>query len=115
MMKVETEWYKIVKDGELYIFSTTICASSIGVLLFEHSNSNNQSLSAASRGISLSHTLTACSLLFVLIISTAAFALASYLKLKEQSFPDEKLYSAGSVGTAIVAALLGYVTFVQGG
>jgi hypothetical protein len=100
---IKTNWSELLKDGELFFFSTTIAASSIGALLFQ----SPSSLIVAS--------ITSYILIAILMISTGMFALSSFLKLKQMDVIDKKVFSASSALCAIVTICLSYVAFVQGG
>lgn len=91
IMKIEREWYETLKDGELFIFSTTISASAIGVTFFQGSLDNSLG------------NLVFCILLLTIIFSTLLFGFASVLKFKQEKMPDEKLYAIASIGCAIAA------------
>ena len=79
MMNINKKWYETVKEGELFIFSTTISASAIGVTFFQGGLDNSLG------------TLLFCVLLLVIIFSTLLFGLASFLKFREEKMPDERL------------------------
>lgn len=99
---IKPSW-ELLKDGELYFFSTTIAASSIGTLLFKNPLSPIVAL------------LVSYVLLVVLMVSTEMFALASLQKLAKKDLVDGKVFSISSALCAIITIVLGYVAFVQGG
>ena len=99
--RVTTTWHKMLKDGELYIFSSTIAAASIGKEFLDSSSKD------------LTSTVTVFALIIILMLSAAMFSLSSFLKFREESCLDEKLFSGGSISCAIVAGILSYVVFVQ--
>lgn len=77
---IKTNWSELLKDGELFFFSTTIAASSIGTLLFQ---------SPPNLIIAL---ITSYILMAILTISTGMFALSSFLKLKQMDVIDKKSF-----------------------
>lgn len=100
---VKTNWSELLKDGELFFFSTTIAASSIGTLLFQEPSSP------------IIASLVSYFLMVILMISTGMFALSSFLKLKQMDVIDKKIFSASSAWCAVLTIVLSYFAFVQGG
>ncbi len=98
--QIKTNWIELLKGGELFFFSSTISASSIGGLLFQ--NPSNIALALV-----ISYLL-----LVVLAISTGMFSLSSFLKLKQMDMLDNKIFSKSSVWCAFLAVLLSYLTFL---
>lgn len=96
VVSVTIQWYKVLKDGELFIFSTTISAASIGTLPFQESQSG------------LFFPITFWALIIILVISTALFAISGYFKLNEINMPNEKLFSSSSIVCAILASTLSF-------
>ena len=100
---IKTNWSELLKDGELFFFSTTIAASSIGALLFQNPSSP------------VLASVTSYFLMVILMISTGMFALSSFLKLKQMDVIDKKVFSASSAWCAVITIFLSYVAFIQGG
>lgn len=103
MVKIDTSWYRILKDGELFIFSSTISASSIGTAIIQRQSGSSVT------------TVTICALLIVLMLSAAMFAVSSYFKFKQEIPPDERLFGVSSVYCAALAVLLSYIVAASGG
>lgn len=93
----------LLKDGELFFFSTAISASAIGTLFSERPSD----LATA--------VVLGCLLLVILIISTGLFSLRSFLKLKQMDVLDARIFGKASVWCSLIAVILSYLTFVQGG
>ncbi|MGJ5674056.1 MAG: hypothetical protein ACR9NN_10665 [Nostochopsis sp.] len=91
--RIKTTWFELLKDGELFFFSTSLAASSIGAFLFQ----SPSSLMIAS--------VTSYLLITLLLISTGLFALSSFLKLKQMEAIDKKVFGAGSAWCAIIVIL----------
>jgi hypothetical protein len=101
--QVSTDRAELLKDGELFFFSTTIAASSVGTLLFQ-SPSNPIIASVVSY-----------LLMTIIMVSTGLFALSSFLKLKKMDVIDKKVFSSSSAWCAFITVVLSYFAFVQGG
>lgn len=103
VLKIGTPWHQAFKDGELFIFSTTLSASSIGIASF-------QGTLKTALG-----SLIFWVLLLVLILSTVLFSLASFIKLKQEKIPDERLFAATSISCAAFASICSYIiAFISG-
>jgi hypothetical protein len=96
MLKMGTQWHQMLKDGELFIFSTTLSASSIGIASFQGKLVNS------------SESLLFWALIVVLIISTALFSLSSLTKLKQIDI-DEKFFATSSIACALAASAFSYM------
>ena len=93
---------KVLKDGELFVFSSTLSASAMGTAFFE-------------RDVGLAGImLTACGLIVVLIISGGLFFATVQLKSTGQQVPNEKRLAKASIYCAIAAAFLSYVVQAAG-
>ncbi|MBD1853000.1 hypothetical protein H6F87_23945 [Cyanobacteria bacterium FACHB-502] len=101
--KVTTDRAELLKDGELFFFSTTIAASSVGSLLFQ-SPSNP-----------IFASIVSYLLMTIIMISTGLFALSSFLKLKKMEAIDKQVFSDSSAWCAAITIALSYFAFVQGG
>jgi|GEM_PF-5796759 len=97
------QWKDLLKDGELFFFSTSITASSIGTLFLKRPSN-----------IALA-VLVGSLLIIVLVMSSCLFSLASFQKIKQIDFLDKELYAISSVWCSVAAAILGYLTFALGG
>ena len=99
--EIDKEWYQILTGGELFIFSTTISASTIGVTSFQSLDNSLGNL-----GFDI--------LILTIILSAALFALGSSIKLDGGKIPDEELYAIISISCAI-AAIFGsyYINFLS--
>jgi len=105
-MDIDKKWYQILTGGELFIFSTTISASTIGVTFFQ--GSLDDSLG----------NLMFCILLLTIIFSTSLFGFGSFIKFDENKLSkmrNEKIYALGSIGCAIAAIFCSYyINFLSG-
>jgi len=101
--KVTTDRAELLKDGELFFFSTTIAASSVGTLLFQ--SSANPIIAS----------VVSYFLMTIIMVSTGLFALSSFLKLKKMDVIDKKVFSDSSAWCAIITIIFSYFAFVQGG
>ena len=113
LANADVKWYQMLKEGELYVFSTTLCATSIGTIVFEKKASLNRSnlLELDTEAGVMFHTIVMCILILILITSTSAFAMASFTKLNRHPSLPEKRFSKISVCCALLTILLGYFTF----
>lgn len=98
---IKTSRAELLKDGELYVFSTSISAASVGSILF--GNPSNLIISS----------LTACCLMSVFCASSGFFMLASFTKLKKINVFDKQFYSDSSIACALITVFLSYIAFVQ--
>lgn len=103
ILKISMEWYKALKGGELFIFSTTLSASSIGLGSIQNAFNN------------VLGTLSFCILILVIIISTVLFGVACFTKLKNENIPDEKLFAAASISCATLASIFSYTVAYMSG
>lgn len=115
--KPDSVWREILKEGELFIFSSTISASSIGTLVFRgfSTNTANSSVTGPS---ALILTIIISSLIIVLLLSTASFGISTFAKFVRQNTSsdvifDDKRLSNASLAIAILASLLSYSAFVS--
>lgn len=92
-----TRWSQALMDGELFIFSSTMSATSIGVSVFDGAKLNFLG------GIAL------CTLILVLIISTFLFGISQFLKIKGDTHPNQHFHVVSSVSCALVAVVCGYL------
>lgn len=99
---IKTNWSELLKDGELFFFSTTISASSIGALLFQKPSNP------------IAASVTIYFLMVILMISTGMFALSSFLKLKQMDVINKKIFSSSSAWCAVITVLFSYFAFIQG-
>ena len=100
VMKIaKTKWHAILKDGELYIFSTTLSASSIGTAIIR------------AKSVELTLAVIIIGLFLTLILSTALFALASSFRLTQTAPPDEMAFAVTSLFCAVTASILSFVAF----
>ncbi|MDZ7968529.1 MAG: hypothetical protein RM368_26850 [Nostoc sp. DedSLP03] len=93
------KWYEVIQDGELYIFSATLSASAIVLPVLK-----KQHLNALER-ISISL------LVFIILLSSVLFSLASYVKLMKRDLETElnlKIYTIGSIACSILAVSFSY-------
>jgi len=97
-------WSELLKGGELFLFSTTISASSI-VSIFNVP-------SKFGFGLKL---ITLYLLMIVLLISSGMFSVFFFLKLNEVNLSiDEKLFVHSLTWWTILAVILNYLAFIQG-
>jgi len=101
--KVTTDRAELLKDGELFFFSTSIAAASVGTLLFQIPSN-----------LIIASIVWYC-LITIIMVSTGLFALSSFLKLKKMDVIDKKVFSDSSAWCAIITIILSYFAFVQGG
>ncbi|NEO52657.1 MAG: hypothetical protein F6K54_05950 [Okeania sp. SIO3B5] len=106
IMGSDKKWYQILTGGELFIFSTTISASAIGVTFFQGSLDNSLG------------NLIFCILLLTLIFSTSLFGFGRFIKLDENkigNIENEELYAISSIACAIAAIFCSYyINFLSG-
>lgn len=80
-------WREVVKEGELFIFSSTLSATSIGTVIFQASRSNTISAttfqSTSTNGLAITAIIS--SLIFVLLMSTALFGTSTFAKYVRQN------------------------------
>jgi hypothetical protein len=102
MFRIQTKWYKMLKGGELYIFSTTVAASSLGIFAIQHDSINTV------------QTSLLCALLLIMLLSGFLFAVSAYVQLQDETLPEEHMsrYGGLSVACAVAAAVLGYMISV---
>ncbi|NEQ35933.1 MAG: hypothetical protein F6K40_06385 [Okeania sp. SIO3I5] len=106
IMGSDKKWYQILTGGELFIFSTTISASAIGVTFFQGTLDNSLG------------NLIFCILLLTLIFSTSLFGFGRFIKLDENKIgkiKNEELYAIASIACAIAAIFCSYcINFLSG-
>jgi hypothetical protein len=96
LLGMGTPWHTVLKDGELFIFSSTVLASYVGIVLFQEDK------------LSLADVLIVCAAILFLFVSACLFTLTSYFKFTGQPLPGQKRFGFTSISCACVAALLGY-------
>jgi len=99
MFDLDTRWFRILRGGELFVFSTTFGASSISIRVFE------------SRPIDDGVSMAMVALVLVMLMSSFAFALSAYMQLQQQSLSDRIMLriSSTSMGCALLTVVLGYI------
>lgn len=97
-------WHSILKDGEMFIFSCTLTASSIGSLLFDpqrRSGLNKPNGIVFLQVDEIAFTLIGIVLIFLLLLSTCLFAVGSYVKLTANESELSASSSFGQKSTSI--------------
>ena len=99
IFRIKTRWYRMLRGGELYIFSTSIAASSVGLFALEHDSIN------PGQGTLLG------ALFLIMLLSSCLFAVSAYTQLQQQDLPEEHMsrYGGLSVACAVAASALGYI------
>ncbi|MDJ0661123.1 MAG: hypothetical protein QNJ42_16780 [Crocosphaera sp.] len=107
------KWIALVKEGELFFFSSTLAAIEIGDIF----QNNNLSQSTESELVS---TFTLISLLLVLLLSSIIFGCSALMKIQGQlsgsRYPylfDEEKFAIGSITCAIMAIILSLIAFIH--
>src|SRR5215216_1575272 len=93
MFDLNTRWFRVLKGGELYVFSTTLAATSISTRLFEI------------RPVTDAVAVSMGALFVVMFSSTGLFALSAYTQLQPRPLSDRVLWRIGgtSMGCAVAA------------
>jgi hypothetical protein len=129
-LKVPNRWMAVLKDGELFIFSSTVAATSLGQKLADFLSPNsriNQSTliveesTRVADSVLVSHVsdspvagmIIIASLLLVMALSSALFALSSYYKLEKKEPPNPGFVVAGSVACAAMSSLFGFFLYLM--
>ncbi len=97
---IKITWINLLKQGELFFFSSTISASSISNLFIQ--NSHNQ----------ISQFIIGCILLIILMVSTGMAALRRFMDLQEdiENPIDNQVFSTFSIVCTMLAILLSYIS-----
>lgn len=91
-----TRWFEVLKDGELFIYSTTLSASAIGAVMLDSKLQRTAPFVAF------------WFLVLMLMFSTVLFGVSSYLKLTHQSPAKPRVVSASSVVCAVLVSAASY-------
>jgi hypothetical protein len=101
LTKIRATIYDLVRDGQLFFFSSALSASSIGILF----------------GTQIKHPLFAiiigCFLLTILILSAGLYSLASFLRLKDMEVIERKMFLNASGWSSVSAVFFSYLAFFQ--
>jgi len=108
LLKFAVTWHEILKDGELFIFSTTLSAGAIGESLYRNAATVASPETPPSPANGPSWTVLA--LMIVLLLTSGLFAVSTLLKFKKESPPDQQLFSIASITTAIFAVVFSFVS-----
>ena len=101
-------WHDGVKEGELFIFATTLSAGTIGECLWgKVADLANKSTFAGALPV---HNWAVLPLLLVLVLSACLFAVSVFLKLERRAPPDPALFSTASLIAAFLAILFSFVS-----
>ncbi len=95
-------WPQLLKDGEMFVFASTLSASAMSTAFFERN--------VGEAGI----MLAGCALVIVLMISTGLFFATVQLKVSGEPLPDEKMAARVSTACAVAASVLSYVVHAAG-
>ena len=96
-------WIDLLKDGELFFFSAFLSAASLGALLSHRS------------GHPVLEAIVICALILIFFVASILFAVARYFKLNSLEPKDGAFFGKGSVLCALLAAALGFTTFLLTG
>jgi hypothetical protein len=111
-------WIQILKEGELFLFSTTVSANAISKLVLPAPETNGVGkISLALPQLSADKAFTLIGLILILLLSTILFGALSLIKfnnLKKIKVGDRN-YTLGALGCAATSSILSYVAFAQGG
>ena len=110
-------WHDILKDGEMFIFSCTLTASSIGSLLFDPQRRSGLSKPSGIVFLQvdeIAFTLIGIVLIFLLILSTCLFAVGSYVKLTDTKSENLAASSFGqkSTGIALLTIIFSFISAI---
>ena len=97
IVEVNPKWHEVVEDGQLFIFSTVLTSSSIGRYFLSENTSDGSF-----------ETITLMSLLIVLAISTALFAVLTLKRLRGEEIANSRSMGRASLSCAVVACVLSY-------
>jgi hypothetical protein len=112
-------WIQILKEGELFLFSTTLSANTISKLILPSPSDPNSAgiISLVYPQLSLSKVYTLIGLGFALLFSVAIFGALSLIKFNSsnQVSVRNRNYAVGALSCATISSLLSFVSFAQGG
>ncbi|MGK7903315.1 MAG: hypothetical protein AB4352_18285 [Hormoscilla sp.] len=98
LLNISEEWYQVLKDGKLFIFSSTLSGSSISLRFFQGSPNNDLE--------SVCFSL----LLINILVSSALFSIGNYVKLRqEEEEIDLQFLAIASIGCSLLAILCSYL------
>ena len=103
LLNISQKWYQILKDGKLFIFSSTLSGSSISLRFFQGSPNND--LESVCFGL----------LIINIIISSVSFGIGNYVKLREEELREEeeeinlKFLASASIACSLFAIVCSYL------
>jgi hypothetical protein len=113
-------WIEILKEGELFLFSTTISANSIGKLVLPTPSEANAvgKISLVLPQLSTDKAFTLIGLFLTLLCSAMIFGAFSLVKFSRNSNTfavTDRNYAVAALSCATMAFVLSYAAFNQGG
>ena len=103
LFNVKNKWAAVMREGELFIFSSTLSATSIGISVYDGLKTG------------LLNVIAFWILVIVLALASGLFAISSLSKLKGESIPNEKLYIGASVSCAVLTVVFSYILALGNG
>jgi hypothetical protein len=99
MFDLNTRWFRVLRGGELYIFSTTLAATSISARLFDTKPATDVV------------TVSIAALVVIMLFATGLFALSAYTQLQPRGLSDRVSWriSGTSIGCAVATSVLSYI------
>jgi hypothetical protein len=114
-------WIQVLKEGELFVFSTTLSANAISKLILPSPSDPNPAgiISLIYPQLSPSKVCTLIGLGIILLFSVAIFSALSLIKFNNSNQAQAPVksgnYAIGALSCATTSSLLSYAAFAQGG
>jgi hypothetical protein len=112
-------WIQILKEGELFLFSTTVSANAISKLVLPTPSETSSlgKIALVFPQLSPDKAFTLIGLILILLLSTIIFGAMSLIKFNnlKKIKVGNRNYTFGAFGCAATSSILSYIAFVQGG
>jgi len=109
-MNIEGIWKKVLKGGELFIFSSTLSGSVLGSSLALLLNKNS-----LADDLQVQIIVILLALILMLTISAGMFSFAAQYRFRNDSIPKENLFLGSSLCCSFVTIALGCAAAYQEG
>jgi hypothetical protein len=112
-------WIQILREGELFLFSTTISANAISKMILPSPGDADVAgkIALIPQSVTTIKAFNLVALALMLLFSTFMFGASSMIKVYNVANVRvaERRYVMGAFGCAIASSCLSYWAFVQGG
>lgn len=120
-LNIQDRWLKVLKGGELFIFSSTLAATAIGQRLVDMNSGLSRTVKASAIGNSpplgtvapVLPAVAIAALIVILVLASGLSALAAFSSLNGTELPKPKRIVNGSVACAVSSSILSFYLSVM--